>query len=772
MDQRPRAGSSLIAKFRSVADGRRERLTSALLELERNPANGELIAEAMREIHTLKGEAKMMGMAEINRVAHRTEEAMVFARERGFAVEPAVQTMMLSGLDLIGALLADEPAADAVAQIETFSAQVDALLSARKPVEPAPSKAEPGPRPAAAQTPAPGPRSREPAPGAPASAGAVEAMTALMRFRTLEVLSVPIERVDRVTALLHDVLEGQSERARVVQSMVRIGAAVQDRIRACQMLLRSLEVRGTDGGERAAEDLGRMRAQLAEATMLQADSVSSLTRYRETGFNEGLWLREIDELFRETRMVPLSALFQLYPRAVRDLALSLGKRARLETRGEAIGVDKNVLDQIGEPLLHLIRNAIDHGIEPPDERVGAGKPAEGCIRLEAASVGARLHVLLADDGRGVALDRVREAATSRGLLDQASAASASDDQLYEALFQPGFSTSESVSDVSGRGVGLDVVRRRIEELGGSVSLTSRRGESTEFRLEVPLSLAMIDVVLVRQPEGIYGIPSPAVVTVVDLEAAEIENAPGGPVVRHHDEVVPVADLAAIIGNPVEEEPAGGTVRLVVLGHMGKRLALRVHAILGERSLIQKKPASFIEGLSLLAGIAALGEGGGVLILSVPELFAASRRGGRRKPRAAAVDLGTLRAPRILVVEDSEITRIVLVEILRTAGYQVLEAVDGRQALEALARDLTDLIMTDLDMPVMDGFELLGRLRSEERTKALPVVVFSARGAESDPRRALDLGADAYLVKARFRESEMLETVRRFLPEPRARGQNG
>jgi two-component system chemotaxis sensor kinase CheA len=349
----------------------------------------------------------------------------------------------------------------------------------------------------------------------------------------------------------------------------------------------------------------------------------------------------------------------------------------------------------------------------------------------------------------------------QGLLTEEERASATRERLLDLIFREGLSTRSEVSQVSGRGVGMDVVRRRVDALGGTISIASEPGRGTTFILEAPLSLALVEVLLFREGGVIYGLPTSSLDRVLTPEEIRLMNAAGGTVFHVDSEIVPLGDFAGIVGAATPLSADASAARIVIVAQRGRKLGVRVSQVLGYRSLVQRETDPFLEGVRLIAGTAMLGENEMALILDPGELI-----GGGAVRTAAHAAPARKRERSILLVDDSEITRLLLAEIFKRLGYEVREASDGRKALEAMAARLPDLILLDLDMPVMSGFAFLEALRAGGSRPHVPVVVFSSRGSDEDKRRSVGLGADAYLVKSRFQESDLVETVQRFLPPDR------
>ena len=472
-------------------------------------------------------------------------------------------------------------------------------------------------------------------------------------------------------------------------------------------------------------------------------------------------LGDLQQRTLRARMIPFATIAEPLRRATRDLARTLGKTVELELRGQETELDRGVLEQVADPLLHLVRNAIDHGIEPPDERVLLDKPPTGSIMVRALQLGSEVVVTVADDGRGIDLERVRERAREAG----DGLEGAGDGDAIYAIFRSGLSTAPEVSEVSGRGVGLDVVRTSLASVRGRVEVRSEPGAGTEFRLSVPITLAVLPCLVVEAAGRRYGIPMHSVVS---GEAAGWtgDYVEGQAVIRVRDQVLPVASLAWTLGTGDEAAVNGGPA--VVVASLTRRHAFQVDALLGQRDVVLKDLGRLLPRLDLLAGASVEPDGSILLVLDASGLVNQARwirpgvRGAVESSPAQPASPASTGQPSLLVVDDTAVVRELERSILELAGYQVRTAGDGQEALAMLADAPADLVITDVDMPWCDGFELTRAIRAEPRLAGLPVVILTSKADDADRRRGLEAGADAYVVKGDFDQQALLEIVGRLL----------
>jgi two-component system, chemotaxis family, sensor kinase CheA len=479
-------------------------------------------------------------------------------------------------------------------------------------------------------------------------------------------------------------------------------------------------------------------------------------------------LESLQERTLQARMVPFGTIAEPLRRAARDLARSLGKSVELELRGQETELDRGVLEQVADPLLHLVRNAIDHGIEPPEGRLAAGKPAHGTVRVHATQLGSEVVVTVADDGRGIDLERVRERAGAGG----DSLEGVGDAEALYAIFRSGLSTSATVSEVSGRGVGLDVVRTSLAAVRGRVEVHSEPGAGSEFRLSVPITLAVLPCLLVETAGRRFAIPMHSVVSAEAAGWAE-DQVEGQVVIRVRDQILPVSDLATTLDGAAPAEAPAGDRPAVVVASMTRRHAFQVDALVGQRSLVVKDLGRLLPRLDLLAGAALEPDGSILLVLDVSGLVdrarwlrSVARSAAEPRAGAGAAAPAALPAPAgppsVLVVDDTTVVRELERSILEEAGYRVRTARDGREALAALASEPPDLVVTDVDMPDLDGLELTRAIRADRALAGLPVVVVTSKAAEADRMRAMEAGADAYLGKGDLDQRALLGVVGRLL----------
>ncbi len=500
--------------------------------------------------------------------------------------------------------------------------------------------------------------------------------------------------------------------------------------------------------------------------------MNTLSReYANDAMQASLVIDALEEEVKQIRMLPLSTITGPFGRMVRDLAQGADKEAMLQIIGGDVELDKRVLEKIKDPLIHLLRNAIDHGIEPPAQRVNAGKPRIGTITLEAEQLGKDVVIRVSDDGQGLNTDAIRRVAAQRAGVSNAW--ELDEAELIELIFNSRFSTSPIITDVSGRGVGLDVVRSNVEMLGGRVSVDWSEGEGAVFAMTLPLTMTSSRGLLVRVSNELFAIPFSAIERIVRIKPSKILSLGGHDALRHQGQPLPLVRLSDTLGlSRVAASQLGQTnnvpILVVILAAAERYMAFVVDELAGEQEMVVKGLGPPLMRVGGIAGATVMGDGQVLLVLNVADLIKLAMRGKRLSVLAREGVMGALAAGEmdisgnrhhILVVDDSVTTRTLEKNILEAAGYTVELATDGQEALGMIVTSgLPDLIISDIVMPRLDGFGLTRRIKEDERTSHIPVILVSSLDSPEDKTKGIDAGADAYIIKNRFDQNNLLDTV--------------
>jgi two-component system, chemotaxis family, sensor kinase CheA len=700
--------------------------------IERRPGDGELVRDVFRDLHTVKGSSAMVGLQPVNQLAHAAEDLVGQIRDAGRAVDSPVVDALLAALDGLRDMLAQAQAGRTIAL-------------------------DPGPTIARLRNPGAAP------PAAPAQAAEPSAAVArpAAADAARQTIRVDFDKLDRLLNLVGELVLGRDSLRGAVHALGSITAEL-----AADRGVARRAARGQAGGAaggRVQRGLDHLGDELSRVERVLADVTGDLDQGTDRVDAISGELR--DQVMR-LRMVSVSGVFRKHVRTVRDLAAGLGKRARVELDGEDTELDKLLVEALDEPLLHLVRNAVDHGIEPPDARIAAGKPAEGAVRIAAAHRGNQVEIRVSDDGRGLDPARLRAKAVERGVISPAEAEAMDDRAARELIFRAGFSTAAQVSEVSGRGVGMDAVRQAIvTRLKGTIEVQSTPGQGSAFVLKLPLTLAIIQVVIARAGGETFAIPLDVVRRVLVVQPGDVALIGDREVCVVRGQHVPLIRLDAVL----ELDTGGdGALQLILVEHAGpghEVYALACDHLVGKREIVIKSLGPLLAGVPCTAGATLLGDRV-ALILDVPAIIRRALDGALRSGRP------TQRAPHrrsadprggahILLVEDSDTVRESLRRLLADAGYAVTVAVDGQHGLELARTRRFDLISTDVMMPRLDGYELTRTLRATPEYADTPIVMVTSMGERIDRVRGFDAGVDEYITKPHDR-AQLLRTVRKLL----------
>lgn len=770
-------------------------INDELLALEKDPAGPgreERYSALFRAAHSLKGASRSVGVAVIEEACHRLEEILAVARDEGAPLGPDLFALMFETADAVEEAgmrlheqhdLNDSPLALLLPRLESAakayleppppSPVIETVLPTEPPsTSQLPPYAPPAPDPTRIRnrTGAAGIDPRE-TPARPLTETATEFLTAVSSVTegdrpagASSYVRIPAEKLDSILARSGELLvarqrvEARSDDLAVLRDLV---ARWTDEWRAVAKPLQRILARNGEGPE-----VGPMPRRTVQAFLNAGERLAQIEKNLErlgakmTGDRRHLARAagELDSEVRRARMLPFADACQGLERTVRDVARQAGKEVELVIEGGRVELDRSVLEWLKDPLLHLVRNAVDHGIELPQRRRAFGKPALARITVRAALRGDQVEVVVADDGAGIDRDLLRHAARRRGLAEPNDAR-----DLTDLIFLPGFSTSTIITNISGRGVGLDVVKSRLEALHGTIELTSEPRVGTRFTLVVPLTLTTLRALLVSAGGQVFAVASATVQKLVRVDPADVRSVEGQPVLTLGGPPVPVVSLTEALGLRNPAPVPKGPLHVVIVASGERRMAFVVDELLTEQELIVKNLGERIRRVRNVTGATILSSGRIALVLNAAGLIR-SAQGRRTGPLLIA---NTAPAPvemrkRLLVVDDSVTTRTLEKSILEAAGFEVTTAVDGEDGWRLLQEQGADLLISDIEMPRMDGFALTETVRSSPRFSRLPIVLITSRASERDKARGIEVGADAYIVKGAFDQNDLLETVAQLL----------
>jgi len=747
------ANFSMMDLFREEVRTHAASLNAGLLELESDPGNSQRVEPLMRAAHSIKGAARIVGIEPAVRLAHALEDAMVAAQQGSIRPSAADIDLCLRATDVLAGLSEVTEtgvpawAASQEAAISALVPRLQALAQGR--AAPAAAAVQPVETSAAAVS-APAVIALKHTEGEPASASAGVAVAATPEAPEA-VVRVTAQSLTRLMGLAGESLV----QARWLQPFAMALMKLRKHHDHLAELLDGLAHAISADSSNHSGVVGEARRQAAQCRQILTERIGEFENHAAQAENLNT------RLYREvivSRMRPFADGVHGFPRMVRDLARQLGKQVRLDILGSSTEVDRDILEKLEAPLTHLLRNAVDHGLELPEIRRAAGKPEAGVVQLEARHRAGMLVLTVRDDGGGIDLERLRHKVVERGLTRAELARSLSEAELLEFLFLPGFSTARSVTEVSGRGVGLDVVQDTVRRIGGSVRISTRLGQGTTFVMQLPITLSVLRAVLVEIAGEPYAFPHNRIDRLIRVSRAQFHSL-------EHRQFVTVdgQNVGLVLAAQLLELPASpwrdDEVPVLLLSDNAGQYGLVVDAFRGEQDLVVRPLDPRLGKVPNISAAALLDDGAPVLIADVEDLVRSMdqliQTGSLRRCERAAQ---TAPRKRALIVDDSITVREVERQLLRAHGYEVAVAVDGQDGWNALRAESFDLVVTDVDMPRMNGFDLLRCIRSDSALAGLPVMIVSYKDREADRLRGLELGANYYLTKSSFHDDTFLRAV--------------
>ena len=799
----------LFAAFKVEAEEHLRSIGNGLLELEKDPysTDGATLIETMyREAHSLKGAARSVNMGDIEAVCQEVESVFSKLKAGMEGASTEVFDTLHRATDIMTDLLAEsqdveiDPIIEELQQLELVpvkgreNASAKTKDEAREEVEEEVSKESVSPRVTVnvdsqeverieepvveqsdsmaqpyGQTTEPSVRDR-----ADAGGGAVK-KERLSHWDTVRIA------VDKLDPLLRQIGE-----------MISVKLTAGQRVTELMGLMNSIEAWkqkwagvSSDGGSVGTAFLKKYQADISSGKSGNFEKLEEFLDWNER------WIKSIETRIREIAkaaesdsrthgtmvdellddmmnvlMLPCSSLLEVFPKLVRDLSRDRGKEANLVVHGEDLEIDRRILEEMKDPLIHLLRNCIDHGIEDPEVRERAGKPRQGTVTIAISQTsGNQIELVVADDGGGIDVAKVREAATRRGMLSEQEKHAAERQDALSLVFRSEVSTSPMVTSISGRGLGLAIVREKVENLGGNISVSTVASAGATFKIVLPITLSTYRGILVTAYGQQMVVPTANVERVARIKKDQIKTIGNTDTIEMNGRVVPLVKLGDILELPRQESKNGDSQFVpVLLLRSGETLvSFSVDSILQEQEVLVKGLGSQLSRVRNVAGATLLGSGKLAPILSVSDLIkSAIKRSFETIGTAMEVEAAEDRTKSILVVEDSITSRMLLKNILESSGYDVTTSVDGAEAYSALRTQDFDLVVSDIEMPRMDGFELTSNIRSDEQLSHLPVVLVTSLGSREDRERGIDVGANAYIVKGSFDQNNLLETVERLI----------
>ncbi len=727
-----------------------EQLDNDLIELENSPEDLDLLNRIFRVAHTIKGSSSFLNFDVLTHLTHHMEDVLNKARRGELSITPDVMDVVLESTDKMKGLLehiketgSDEGAVDVAPTVR----RLEAILNGGETQEPPAAEPEPEPEPVEeekdlsemseeeveaeierllaqrqeedrkrreakraaqkeAQKSAPEAKEAPQSSAKPAAPAKKETKAAPKERKTTveQTIRVDVKRLDDLMNLIGELVLGKNR-------LLKIYDDVEERYE----------------GEQFLEELNQV-----------VSSVSLVTT-------------DLQIAVMKTRMLPIGKVFNKFPRMVRDLSRELHKEIDLVISGEETELDKSIVEEIGDPLVHIIRNSCDHGIELPQERIEKGKPAKGTVQLKAYNEGNHIIIEIVDDGKGLDADMLKMKAVEKGLISEKEADQMSEKEAFMLIFKPGFSTAAQVTNVSGRGVGMDVVRSNIEKLNGIIEIDSEVGKGTTLKLKIPLTLAIIQSLLVSVQEEFYAIPLASVLETVRITPDEIQSVEGRSVLRLRDEVLSLVHLADLFD--VERVfSMGEHAYVVIIGIAETKIGLIVDSLVGQEEVVIKSLGEYLKGIEGIAGATIRGDGRVTLIVDVGALMDMAKNVKSSmqnlEDTQTAAEKSSPADYNILVVDDSKTDRAIMRKALEPLGVTITEATNGVEALNLMKEGSKtfDAALVDIEMPRMDGYTLAAEIRKFNKFKMVPLIAVTSRTSRSDRMRGVEVGMTEYITK--------------------------
>ncbi|EAI0690447.1 hybrid sensor histidine kinase/response regulator [Campylobacter coli] len=727
-----------------------EQIDHDLVELESNPEDLELLNRIFRVAHTVKGSSSFLNFDVLTKLTHHMEDVLNKARHGELKITPDIMDVVLESIDRMKTLLnsirdngndtaigmdigpicarltaisegeapssaesneapveapkEEEPAPAPEPEVDVnqlsdseVEAEIERLLKVRKAEDQARrAQKKQNPKPAATPKPAAAPKAEGGEKKVPASGGGGGGMDQTIR--------VEVKRLDHLMNLIGELVLGKNR-------LLKIYDDVEERYE----------------GEKFLEELNQVVSQLSIITT------------------------DVQLAVMKTRMQPIAKVFNKFPRVVRDLSRELGKQIELEITGEETELDKSIVEEIGDPIMHMIRNSCDHGVEDPATRAANGKPEKGIVQLKAYNEGNHIVVEITDDGKGLDPNGLKVKAIEKNLITEREADQMTDKEAFALIFKPGFSTAAKVTNVSGRGVGMDVVKTNIEKLNGVIEIDSELGKGSSFKLKIPLTLAIIQSLLVGTQEEYYAIPLASVLETVRVPIDDIYTIEGKNVLRLRDEVLSLVRLSDVFGVKQVLE-SGDQTYVVVIGVAESKLGIIVDTLVGQEEIVIKSMGDYLQNIQGIAGATIRGDGRVTLIIDVGAMMDMAKEikvdikaqieSSAKKPKEQPSDY------KVLIVDDSKMDRTLMQKALETLGVSLIEATNGVEALNIIKSGEHDIdaILIDIEMPRMDGYTLAGEIRKYSKYRNLPLIAVTSRTSKTDRLRGVEVGMTEYITK--------------------------
>jgi len=756
----------LIAIFKAEMEEHLTNIDQGIVGLEKHPEDIELLDKLSGELHTIKGSSRVFGYHEIEEIFHKIEDVVSKLQQKRITFNSKIADVIFKAIDITKAILDEIIREERIdIDISEVCEEIDKCLlrsnskgeekiklekSAKKKIKALSTKK----------------KKREKENEAEVSEDQLEeADEKIVKpdISVEEYIRVPVSRVSKLLNLVGELVINKMNSSQKIKQTKNITKLVKEIQRSVSGVNEILKEKNLNENSEMIKSLDQCNVdiqRLREFSVKHYESISSEIVHLDPT------IEELQYNMKEMRMLPCSTVFEGFPRMIRDIAHQEEKSVNLEIYGEDTELDKKVLEGIKDPLMHILRNSIDHGIEIPMHREALDKPKYGTIKLSAFHEAGNVIITVEDDGGGMDLEKIKAVAIKRKLITALDLEEMTEKDVMNLVFMNGFTTSPIITDVSGRGVGLDVVRRDVESLKGKITIDTDKDKGSKVTLILPLTIAIIQVFLIRQGDMLVAFPMSSIAETLTISRNDISTIEGQEAIQHRGHTMPLVRLEKVLGllpsvysdkNEKDKE-----ISVIVGISLDKKVGFIVNEIVEEDEVFIKNLGRHLGKVSNISGVTILGTGQVIVVLDVADLINRSNFSHPAVRGKTETSHETKKAKKILVVEDAISTRELEKSILEAEGYSVDTAVDGMDALDRVMRSEYDLVVTDINMPRMDGFEFCETMKKNEKLQEIPVVVVTSLETEDEKRKGIRVGASAYIIKTSFDQTNLLDTIERLI----------
>lgn len=728
----------LIYTFKIESHDHLKNISLSLLELEKSQGDEKksVVETIHREFHSLKGAARAVNIEEIETICHRVESIFSDIKKEKLVLNEEMFDVFNESVDIMEEIISFPNDIKDISKIIRKIENV-ALVnnSKQKSIE----------------------------------------VNNIVAKKTLEIKKFQPLAKSKVDVSLRQECDKKQELVKIsidkLPDVIRVSKDKLDSllIQGEEMLYIKLSANETAKEAKAIKellDLWKKEKDYNYIKMIE-NSINSLIKSSENDENTiETMMNKFMEDIKDIMLLPFSYILEMFPKMVRDLSKKMDKKIEFISEGTKIEIDRRILEEIKDPFIHIIRNCIDHGIEKPEERKRLKKSPKGTIKLIITQVSSdKVKIQISDDGSGINIDKVKEKAAKNHILTQSEIKDIDDESAKTLIFKSGISTSDIITDISGRGLGLAIVHEKIQNLDGTISIKTEANKGTAFNIILPITISTNRGIIVKVSNQEFVVPTGKVEKVIIIKKNEIELIENRAVVVWQEYIIPIFDLKDIleISDSNIEKSSSDIVSILIINFMEQRMALKVDEIVVEQEVLVKRFNKPLKRVKNISGATILGSGRIVPILNIQDLIKSSfKHEGNYSKVSSVSEEKVIEKKSIIVVDDSITSRTLLKNILESYGYQVKTAVDGLQGWRLMKNEKFDLVVTDIEMPVMDGFELTKKIRDDSKTSDMPVVLVTSLESNEDKERGIDVGASAYIVKSDFRQSSLLDTIKRLI----------